>query len=157
MPRLVKGGKYVYGMSGIGPTGTIVIPPEAVQEYEYNEGDSVILMSGSCTSGGFGLTQKRLLEKSELNVLAKQLPGLMAFRIPEAEPVEHRGRLFCWTVIKDGGRFDIPLATLAAYGLKPGDLLAVGKGSYLAIAFIARGSIFDEALKHPELEIFKER
>ena len=157
MPRLVKGGKYIYGLSRISPKGTIVIPPEAMDEYGYSAGDKVIIMSGSWRSGGFGLTQKRLLEKSALSVIVKQIPDLMGYRIPEAETVEYRGRRFCWTVIQDGGSIDVPLGILSDYGLKPGDMLAVGKGSYLSIAFIARGLIIDEAMKHPELEIFEGR
>jgi bifunctional DNA-binding transcriptional regulator/antitoxin component of YhaV-PrlF toxin-antitoxin module len=154
MPQLVKGGKFVYGLSRIGPQGNIVIPPPAMKEYGYAVGDRVIVMSGSRTSGGFGLTQKRLLEKSELKVMVEKLPELMGFQTAEAETIENQGRRFCWTVIKDGGRVNLPDSTLADYGLKAGDRLAVGRGSYLAIAFIARGLILEEALKHPELEVF---
>jgi hypothetical protein len=156
MPQLVKGGKFVYGLSRIGPQGDIVIPPPAMQEYEYAVGDNVIVMSGSRASGGFGLTQKRLLEQPELKVMLEKLPNLMSFRIAEAETIENKGRRFCWTVIKDGGRINLPLKTLADYGLKAGDKLAVGRGSYLAISFTARGPILEEALKHPELELFGE-
>jgi bifunctional DNA-binding transcriptional regulator/antitoxin component of YhaV-PrlF toxin-antitoxin module len=154
MPRLVKGGKFVYGLSRIGPEGTIVIPPQAMKEYQYAAGDRVIFMSGSRKSGGFGLTQKRLLEKSELRALVEKLPGLMSFQIAEAETIENQGRRFCWMVIKDGGCIKLPDKTLADYGLKQGDRLAVGRGSYLSIAFIARGPILEEALKHPELKVF---
>lgn len=157
MPRLVKGGKYVYGMSRISPRGSIVIPPEAMNEYGFSAGDKVIIMNGSRRSGGFGLTQKRILEKSELNVLVEQLPGLVDYKVPEAETIEHRSRRFCWTTIKSGGHIDVPLKTLSDYDLEPGDILAAGKGSYLSIAFIARGPIHDEAMNHPELEIFEER
>jgi bifunctional DNA-binding transcriptional regulator/antitoxin component of YhaV-PrlF toxin-antitoxin module len=154
MPQLVKGGKFIYGLSRIGPEGTIVIPTLAMKEYQYAVGDRVIVMSGSRKSGGFGLTQKGLLEKSELKVMVERLPGLMGFQIAEAETVGNQGRRFCWTVIKDGGCVNLPRKTLADYGLKAGDRLAVGRGSYLAIAFIARGPILEEALKHPELEVF---
>jgi bifunctional DNA-binding transcriptional regulator/antitoxin component of YhaV-PrlF toxin-antitoxin module len=153
MPQLVKGGKFVYGLSRIGPEGAIAIPPLAMEEYGYREGDKVILMSGSRTSGGFGLTQKRLLEKSELKTLA-ELPGLTSFSLPEAETIESQGRRFGWTLIRAGGLIKLPLKTLADYGLKPGDRLAVGRGSYLAIAFIARGPILEAALKYPGLDVF---
>ncbi len=156
MPRLVKGGKFVYGLAVIGPTGTIFIPPEAMKEYQYREGDRVIVMSGSRTSEGFGLTKTETLDKSELSDLLNRLPRLRNLEIAEAEIIENKGRRFCWTVIKEGGRIDIPLKTLSAYGLKPGDRLVVGKGSHISIAFIARGPILEEALKHPELEIFGE-
>jgi hypothetical protein len=92
MPRLVKGGKFIYGLSRIGPQGTIVIPPQAMKEYGYAAGDRVIVMSGSRTSGGFGLTQKRLLEKSELKAPVRELPGLMSFQTAEAETGSFVGR-----------------------------------------------------------------
>ncbi len=155
MPQLVKGGKFVFGLSRIGRNGSIVIPPAAMNEYGFKDGDRAILMSGSRKSGGFGLTRKEILEKSELSVLIRDLPGLRDFSLPEAETVRHRGRFFCWTVIADGGCINVPLKTLAGYGCTPGNLLVVGRGSYLSIAFIARGLIMEEALKHPELEIFE--
>lgn len=154
MPQLVKGGKFIYGLSVISPSGIVAIPPAAFKEYGFDVGEKAIVMNGSRTSGGFGLTKKDLLEKSGLNVMVKNLPGLMDFRTPEAEIIESAGRLFCWMKVADSGSIRFPSQTLAGYGLKPGNLLAVGRGSYLSIAFIARGTIFEEALKHPELEIF---
>lgn len=156
MPRLVKGGKFVYGLSRIGPDGVIVIPPEALNEYDYAEGDKVIVLNGSRRSGGFGLTTKSLLEKSELNVLIKKLPELVSFRIPEGEIIGNQGRLFCWTVIGRDGRIRIPLKALSGYGLAPGKMLAVVRGSYLSIAFIGRGPLLEEAQRHSELEVFGE-
>ena len=155
MPQMVKGGKYVYGMARIGPTGNIVIPPEAMREYRYKDGEYVILMSGSRKSGGFGVTQKRILEKSELSTLLEQLPALTNYEIPEGETVKHARRRFCWTIIRDGGCIKLPIQALTDYGLKTGDLLAVGRGSYISIAFIAGGTIHKEAVKHPELEVFE--
>ncbi len=156
MPRLVKGGKFVYGLSRIGPDGVIIIPLEAMKEYKYAEGDKVIVLSGSRKSGGFGLTTKSILEKSELHALIEKIPGLVTFQIPEGEIIEGPGRLFCWTVIGNGGRVRIPLQSLSRFGVKPGGLLTVGRGSYLAIAFIARGPVFKEALRHSELEVFED-
>lgn len=156
MPQLVKGGKFVYGLSRIGPDGTIVIPPLAMNEYGYREGDRVIVINGSRKSGGFGLIKKNLLGKSELNVLIKDLPVLFNFRVPEGEIIENKRRLFCWTVVRSDGCVRFPLPALSSYGLEVGDLLAVGRGSYLSIAFIARGPILEEALRHPELERFGE-
>jgi hypothetical protein len=155
MPRLVKGGKFVYGLSRISPQGGIFIPPAAMKEYAFSKGDKVVVMSGSRRSGGFGLTKKEIVAKSELSGLIETLSGLWDCRIPREETVENQGRLFCWTEIQDGGFISLPREALAGYGCKPGDLLAVGKGSYLALAFIARGPIMEEALKHPELEVFE--
>ena len=33
MPRLVKGGKHVYGWSEVGTAGNIAVPDEALEEY----------------------------------------------------------------------------------------------------------------------------
>jgi bifunctional DNA-binding transcriptional regulator/antitoxin component of YhaV-PrlF toxin-antitoxin module len=156
MPRLVKGGKWVYGLSRIGPAGTIVIPPEAIKEYGYGEHDKVIIMSGSRTSGGFGLTTASNLEKSQLAALLEGLHELSSYRIPEGKILKKRGRLYCWMAIREGSSITVPLETLSQYGLQAGNLLVVGKGSGLAIAFIARGPLLEEALKHPELEVFGE-
>jgi hypothetical protein len=42
----------------------------------------------------------------------------------------------------------------AVVGVHPGDRLLVVRGSGRALGFVARGPILDEALKHPELEVF---
>jgi bifunctional DNA-binding transcriptional regulator/antitoxin component of YhaV-PrlF toxin-antitoxin module len=154
MPRLVKGGKFVYGLTEVSTTGTVVIPPQAMEEYEYHDGDTVIVMSGSRTSGGFGLAKPDKLVNSHLDVVLKNLPELPDASIPEARPVSDRGRLFCTTTIKQDGCIQLPPEILSEYGIQPGDMLAAARGSHLAIGFIARGPIMNEALKHPELEIF---
>jgi hypothetical protein len=154
MPQLVKGGKYIFGLSKIGANGAIVIPPEACAEYGFGDGDGVVLCNGSRTSGGFIVTKLSIVEKSKLKPMFENVPGLVEYRIPENEIIKHRGRLFCWSTVKPGGYIRLPEATLDAYRLKRGGLLAPGRGSNLGLAFIARGMIHDEALKHPELEIF---
>ena len=118
------------------------------------EGDDVIVISGSRRSGGFGLTKVSLLEGSELTSLLKELPHLFSYQMPEAKTVDYKGRLFCWTKIREGGYITLPIETLSQYGVEVGDILVVGRGSYLSIAFIVRGPILEEALKHPELEVF---
>lgn len=57
MPQLVKGGKYVFGWSKVNDEGKIVIPSKAFIEYHFKAGEKIILLSGSRTSGGFGLTK----------------------------------------------------------------------------------------------------
>lgn len=72
MPRLVKGGKWVYGWVIVGPQGELRIPPEAGDEYGFQSGEEVVFLPGSRSSGGFGLSTPRLLE---------QLVGPMQMRI----------------------------------------------------------------------------
>ena len=155
MPQLVQGGKYVYGLSKIGKTGAIIIPPEAKVEYGFQDGDRVIILSGSRKSGGFGVTKSSILQKTSLARILQDISSLANYRIPEAETIENKGRWLCWSTIKTGGYIQLPAETLSKYSLEPGDLLAVGRGSNLALSFIARGVILEEALKHPELELFE--
>lgn len=155
MPQLVKGGKYVFGLTKIGRTGVIVIPPEAMAEYRFRDGDRVIIMSGSRQSGGFGITRSDILQKTNLAGIIQDIPGLASYQIPENETRGNKGRWLCWSTIKTGGYIQLPVETLLKYGAKPGNLLAVGRGSSLALSFIVRGTILEEALKHPELELFE--
>ena len=154
MPQLVKGGKYVFGLSRISGSGAIVIPPEADEEYGFRESDRVILFNGSRTSGGLIVTKFSIVERSKLGPMFKDIPGLVDYQIPQNEIIKSRGRSFCWTIVQTGGYFILPQNILEAYQLNHGDLLATGRGSNLGLSFIARGTIHKEALKHPELEIF---
>lgn len=154
MPQLVKGGKFIYGLSRIGPGGSIIIPPQAMSEYGFKADDNVILMSGSRRSGGFALTKRSIVEKSALSKIIHDLPGLFNNLIPEKEIVIYQRRAFCRTVINSNGNIDLPGAALSRYDINTGDVLAAGRGSYLSIAFIARGPIFEECLRHPELQVF---
>ena len=155
MPRLVKGGKFIFGLSQVGPKGSIVIPPQAMEEYRFHDRDYVILMSGSRRSGGFGLTTRSIVEKSEIAGIIDSLPEVFDYRIAEAQVVSYKTSLLCWTTIKTGGYIEVPPDTLSRYNIDVEDLLAVGRGSYLFVAFIARGPILDECRKHPELQVFE--
>jgi hypothetical protein len=66
LPRLVKGGKYVYGWSEVGTTGEIAVPSEALAEYNLTAPHEVFLLPGSGRSGGFALTAASLLKNSFL-------------------------------------------------------------------------------------------
>ena len=125
-----------------------------MQEYGFSSGDNVIIMSGSRTSGGFGLTRRDIIEKSSLACIIDTLPQLFDFSIAEFEIVADKARLYCRTKIQNDGCIVVPPKTLSRYGINTGDLLAAGRGSRLSIAFIARGSIMEECLKHPELQVF---
>jgi bifunctional DNA-binding transcriptional regulator/antitoxin component of YhaV-PrlF toxin-antitoxin module len=155
MPQLVKGGKYVFGWSKVGKAGKIASPKEAMEEYKFNDGEKVILINGSHRSGGFGITKASLLKDTPLSSILNRFPGLECFQIPKGKIIRDGKRAFCWTIIKKGGSIALPIETLKAYGLKIGDLLLVVRGSYLAIGFLVRGPIIEEALRHPELKIFE--
>lgn len=154
MPQLVKGGKHVFGWSKVGEQGSIVIPSEAFAEYHLITDENVILMSGSKTSGGFGLTKRESLRESQLSILLDRCPQLAEFRIPQGSAIEVEGRVYCWVTMGDES-ITVPIGTLAQFGIKPGDSLLVVRGSGLALGFIVRGPIVEEARRHSELEIYE--
>jgi hypothetical protein len=153
MPQLVKGGKHVYGWCRIHDDGSITIPPEALAEYGLLEGESVIVMPGSRRSGGFGLARAESLVQSPVGAFLKECPELASFDLPEGEVTEIDARRYCWVAVRDGSVRLSP-AMLSAYGIDPGGRLLVGRGSHMAISFIARGIIVEEGRRHPELEVF---
>lgn len=155
MPQLVKGGKYIFGWSRVGKEGKIKIPPEAYEEYNLKEDKYAILFSGSKTSGGFGLSSVRILKKSKLKEILEQYKELAEYKIPEGEIVEVKKRKYSWVKIREDGSFSLPKRTLDAFKINYNDLLLSGRGSGLAIGFIAKGPIFIEANKHPEIKLFE--
>jgi bifunctional DNA-binding transcriptional regulator/antitoxin component of YhaV-PrlF toxin-antitoxin module len=155
MPRLVKGGKYVYGWSEVGSDGRVAVPDEALAEYNFKTPSKVILIPGSKRSGGFALTTADMLKNSRLSVMLDSEPRLAEFRLREGETVTVGTRTCCWVKLNSKGEIFVPAETLKAYGVNLGDRLLVGRGSGLALAFIAKGPIVAEARKHSSLTIFK--
>jgi hypothetical protein len=155
MPQLVKGGKHTYGWSQVGADGTILIPPEAVEEYGFQGVTNLLLVSGSTRSGGFGVSTLEALQQSPMAVILEKNPQLATFELPEGQAVDFNGHTICWVTFHGDGRIRVPLATLEQYGARPGDKLLVIRGSRLGIGFAVRGPIIEEALKHPELAVFQ--
>ena len=155
MPRLVKGGKYVYGWSEVGSGGRVVVPDEALAEYNFKRSSKVILLSGSRRSGGFALTTLSLLKNSRLSVILDENPRLAGFQLPEGETMTIAGKPCCWVTLNTDGSIVVPLETLKQYGVNPGDRLLSVRGSGLALAFIVKGPLIAEAKKHSTLTLFK--
>jgi len=153
VPQLVKGGKHVFGWSRVGNTGRIFIPPAALAEYRLKESEKLVLIPGSRTSGGFGLGAHDSVRNSPLGRAVSLHPDLKEFLAPEGAAVEYKGKTYCWAELRNG-RISIPVRTLAKYGIGVGDRLLVIRGSGLALGFVVRGPIVEEAGKHPDLEVF---
>ena len=153
MPRLVKGGKYVYGWSKIYPKGKIIIPHEALEEYGFQTGENILLMSGSKTSGGFSITSSRLLEKSPLYVFLEEMPQIADLRKNEGMAIEHNKRFFSRTKMQEGF-IAVPSKTLACYGSRPGNSLLSVRGSGLALSFLIKGPLYELAQKHENITVF---
>lgn len=127
MPQLVKGGKWVFGWCMVGQTNDIRIPAEAYSEYGFQPGETVILIRGSQRSGGFGLGKPAKLEHFSV-----------------------KSRFIGQTIMGADERVVLP----SEAGLQPGDRLLAVRGSGLALGFVQRGPIYEEALNHPEIETF---
>jgi bifunctional DNA-binding transcriptional regulator/antitoxin component of YhaV-PrlF toxin-antitoxin module len=155
MPRLVKGGKYVYGWSKVGSEGRVAVPNEALAEYNLKPPCKVILMSGSRRSGGFALTTPSLLKNSRLSVILDENPQLAGFQLPEGETIMITGKPCCWVKLNTDSCITVPLETLKEYGVNPGAHLLSVRGSRLALGFCVKGPLIDEAKKHSSLTLFK--
>jgi hypothetical protein len=153
MPQLVRGGKHAYGWSHVSQTGRIPLPPDALRDYSLADAMRLLVVPGSRTSGGFGLGSFTSIRTSPLGSVADAQPELAAFSVPEAEPIDHRGKPYCWVELRHG-EIQLPPPTLKRYGIEPGDDLLVIRGSFLALGFAVRGPIVEEARNHPELERF---
>ena len=134
MPRLIKGGKWVYGWVAISAERKMPIPPEAWQEYGFQAGDQVLLLRGSRRSGGFGITTpERIADAGWQQLSSGQL--------------EMGNRVLGQAQLDRDGSITLPPAIEA----ESGDRLLAVRGSRLALGFVAQGPIYEEALKHPEL------
>jgi hypothetical protein len=132
MPRLVKGGKWTYGWVVVGAERKITIPPPAWRKYGFQAREMAIFVAGSRTSGGFAISTPRLTAESDakrggvgLRELGRGLFGNESVVIPPEVQVA------------------------------PGTWLLVVLGSCYGLGFVARGPIYEEATRHPELEVFR--
>ena len=132
MPRLVKGGKWVYGWVIPGAGGNITIPPAARVDYRFRAGDELVFLPGSRRSGGFGLSSPQLIT----NAFGGR--GTMGQELGK-------------TTIDGEGQVEMP----PKLEVVPGSKLLAVRGSRYALGFVSRGPIYEEALKHiDELEHF---
>ena len=154
MPQLVKGGKHAYGWSKVLDNGQIMAPKEALTEYKFETPSKVILMTASKRSGGFAITAPFLLKKSKLSFLLDRLPRLAKFELQQGETVTVGTKNYCWVPLNSDGTITVPKETLKKYGVKVGDRLLSVRGSCLALSFIVKGPIIEEAKKHDELNVF---
>ena len=142
MPQLVKGGKFVFGWSVVGPGGEIVIPPDAFTEYGFVPGEAVVLFSASRTSGGFILARRKKVAESPMAPVLADL---------DDHPVVKKGWR-TWAVANMGaGSIAVPPAMLAAFGVLPGGRVLAVRGSHMGLSMIRKGRIILEARKHDEI------
>ena len=154
MPQLKKGGKFVFGWSLINNDNQIKIPKQAYDEYSLKDCNKVILISGSKRTGGFCVSNRTMIEKSNINGLFKQNPQLYDYKINEGEFVKYKGRLYCWINLNHD------LITLSndifkTLDLKIRDKLLSIRGSDIAFVMGVKGPLIERAnLSDKEIEIY---
>jgi hypothetical protein len=155
MPQITKGGKYVFGWSKIRGNGEFRILDEAVQEYNLETGEKIILASGSKTSGGFSIAKKSAIAQSAISSILTENPKLSNFQIAEGQTIQFKSRRYCWVSIHDNGLVVLPPSALEAYGIHSGDCLLSIRSSNIAIGFAVKGPLIEKARKCSKIEIFE--
>lgn len=153
MAKLVKGGKYVYGWVVVGEKGEIPLPAEGAREYELTAPQDLIVIEGSGTSGGFGISRKDKLSQSPLGVILERYCELESRPAGEPVLVEGRSKLYARIRMNAEGRLCFSPEILKAFGLCPGDKILALRGNNLALSFACSGPIIEEAGRHPDLPV----
>ena len=154
MPQINPRGKYIFGWSLINPKGEILVPPEAKQEFKFEEGGTAILISGTKTSGGFSLGNQLMLDHPLFSGLFTQYPFLLTHEHSEGKLFPYKGRSYGWINICKGGTIFLPTQTQIDLGMKTGDPLLVIRGSNLAFDYAHRGPLVERARSHLEIPLF---
>jgi hypothetical protein len=126
--RLVKGAKETFGWVTVEQNQIITIPLAAWKRYGFFVGEQALFLRGSRTSGGFGISSQRLLPCALFAGAEQRALGYTEF-LSEREVV-------------------LPECLHA----DPGCRLLTVFGSGLVLGLISKGPIYEEALRHPELE-----
>jgi hypothetical protein len=155
MPQLVKGGKYVFGWTVLRDDLRIRIPDETYEEYKFIKTDQLIIMSGSKSSGGFSICSPHTMSNYKLSNNIFGLIGYVkesdSFTRERLEMVKSGKRLISWTYLDKEKYFMLSKELVDSLDLETGCRLLVGRGSGMGPAFISKGIIFNEALKHRDL------
>lgn len=128
MPQLCKGGKWVFGWVVVNDKMRFQIPPVAFDEYGFKLSQELALIKGSRRSGGFGVGKLDIINSNEFMVK----------------------RIVSKTIIGNNKQIEIPVELR----IKPETRLLSVRGSNYALSFLLQGPIIEEALKHPEIEVF---
>ncbi len=158
MPQLVKGGKYVFGWTILHSDLKIRIPDETYHEYHLDQSDKIIIISGSKTSSGFGIIAPGSLIKSKMGFGITNLSGYIkesdSFSTEKLKILKSGERIITWTCVDKEKYFALSDKLIDLLNIRINDKLLVARGSGVGPTFIARGRIYNEALKHKNIPEF---
>lgn len=132
MVRLVKGAKLTYGWVVVSSGREIPIPPDAWEAYGFQPGVEAVFLRGSKTSGGFSISTPALMKAARVRSGGVRLAEIAC------------------------GQFgDMQVRLPLEVGFTSGDRLLTVHGSCNGLGFVARGRIYGEALRHPEVSVYQ--
>lgn len=145
MPQLNKGGKFVFGWANINEDLTVNIPDMAVKEYKITNDSKVILVSGSKKTGGFSVTNKRMLINSKIKGILEDNDELREYKIEAGKFIKYKGRMYCWVPISKQGVLQLNKEVLLKLSLKIGDKLLSIRSSDIAFTLGVKGPLIEKA------------
>ena len=148
MPQLNKGGKYVFGLSIIGPGNRILLPREALDRYPVHREKRILIFTGSRSTGGFCVTSPGLLAGSKLAHILTDCPGLAGDELGEGEFIRYKGRGYAWAPVSPEGVVTLPDKAMAYLALSIGDTLMCIKSSDIAFTMGAKGPLMERAANY---------
>lgn len=148
MPRIARGGKFVFGWSVISTEGIVKIPDDAYEEYNFSSDINAILISGSKKSGGFCVSNHSLMKNTVMSGLFSEHPEIKNYSSEEGLCVKFKGRYYCWVKIRQDGSIRITEKTMHVFDVKPGDRLLSIRGSNVALVMAVKGPIINAAEKY---------
>lgn len=131
----------MFGLSEIHRDLKVVIPPEAFDEYCCQDDESLIIFTGSKSSGGFCVTSKRMLSLSELSKILADNPDLCE---AECEWIAYKGRKYR-AVKRHENVLQLTEVDLRMLGIAKGDFLMCVRSSDIAFTFMHHGPLLERS------------
>ncbi|KAG4108842.1 hypothetical protein H8356DRAFT_1618173 [Neocallimastix lanati (nom. inval.)] len=145
MPRMTKGGKFIFGLSIIKENGIVQFPKQAIEEYKITVDKKVYLFTGSKITGGFCVTRKGLFEPSKLGKILTDTPELLNYTSKSGEFIKYKGRSYCWVDITDEGQIKLTEDMMKFLNIKPGMPLLSIRSSNIAFTMGAKGPLLEKS------------
>ncbi|RRJ24314.1 hypothetical protein EHV10_13005 [Lachnoanaerobaculum gingivalis] len=144
MPKMTKGGKYIFGWSRIRVNGELIFPRMAVDEYNLQEETYIYIVSGSKQTGGFCVMTDPLLSHSKLKNILKENSSLADRSLSEGELIAYKGRKYGWLALKENTVY-LSDDLMKMLEIKVGDKLLAIRSSDIAFTMGVKGRLIEKA------------
>ena len=145
MPRMNKGGKFIFGKSIVRENGAVQIPTQAVKEYDIASEGKIYLFTGSKSTGGFCVTRKGLLLPSKLGHILTENHALLNYTAECGKFIQYKGRAYCWIDISQTGQIFLTREMMNFLNIKPDMQLLSIRSSNIAFTMGATCPLLDKA------------